>query len=153
VSERPEVVVMAMAVETEVRRPSIAARRVGYAIAIVLNAVVWYLVNVRPGWAAVPFLTPETAQVVPLFNASLVVGLVANLIYLGYDPRWVKSLGDLCTSAVSLAVLVRLLQVFPFSFTGWSGWPVLTRVVLVAGLVGTAVGIVAALVSLVRRSR
>ncbi|HET6530710.1 MAG TPA: hypothetical protein VFH03_08875 [Actinoplanes sp.] len=140
-----------MTVGTAVRRPSVAARRVGYAIAVVLNAVLWYLVNVRPGWATVPFLTPETEQVLPLVNASLIVGLVVNLVYLGYDPRWWKSVGDLCTSAVSLAVLVRVLQVFPFSFTGWSGWPVLTRVVLVVGLVGTAIGMVGTLVSLARR--
>jgi hypothetical protein len=43
----------------------------------------------------------------------------------------VKSLGDLVTTGVSLAVLVRIWQVFPFDFAGWSvDWSWLVRLVL-----------------------
>jgi hypothetical protein len=42
------------------RRPSVATRRVGYVVAAVGEATLLYLVNVWPGWQAVPFLTADT---------------------------------------------------------------------------------------------
>jgi len=67
-------------------RPAVGARRLGYTIAVVVNAVLLYAVNVWPGWQAVPFLTAETAAVVPLVNASVLVSLVANAVYVAHAP-------------------------------------------------------------------
>jgi hypothetical protein len=40
----------------------------------------------------------------------------------------VKSLGELVTTGIGLAVLVRIWQVFPFDFAGWSvDWSWLVR--------------------------
>jgi hypothetical protein len=135
-----------------VRRPSVAVRRVGYLVAAAVNAALLYVVNVWPGWQALPFLTEDTGQVLVLVNLSLVVGVVANVVYLTYDPPWWKSLGDVVTTGVGMAVLVRVWQVFPFDFHGASfNWALLVRGVLVVALVGATIGIVAQVVSLLRR--
>jgi hypothetical protein len=134
-----------------VRRPSVAVRRFGYLIAAAVNAALLYVVNVWPGWQALPFLTEDTGQVLVLVNLSLVVGVVANVVYLTYDAPWWKSLGDLVTTGVGMAVLVRVWQVFPFDFDGASfNWALLVRVVLVVALVGAAIGVVAQFLSLAR---
>lgn len=59
-------------------RPSRASRRVGYVVGAAVNAVLLLAANVRPGWAAVPFLTDDTRLVLGLVNAALVAGLVVN---------------------------------------------------------------------------
>jgi hypothetical protein len=124
---------------------------VGYLVGAAVNAIVIYLINVEPTWSALPFLTSDTPRLLPLVNASLLVSLLANLVYAGADAPWIKALGDLLTTTVGLAALGRIWDVFPFSFddTGFP-WEQLTRVVLVVAIVGSAIGILVALVSLVR---
>jgi hypothetical protein len=132
-------------------RPAVGARRLGYTIAVVVNAVMLYAVNVWPGWQAVPFLTAETAAVVPLVNASVLVSLVANAVYVAHDPAWLRALGDLATAAVGVIALVRLWQVFPFDLGNATfDWELLTRWVLGIGIAGSVIAIVVALVSLER---
>jgi hypothetical protein len=139
-----------MTVNAPTRRPPVAARRVGYTIAAALTAAFWFLVNVGPGWRALPFLTEDAAQVVTLVNVSLAVGIVANLIYLAYDSPWLKAFGDVVTTGVGVAVLMRIWQVFPFNFTGSFDWALPVRVVLVVAIAGSIVGIVINLVALFR---
>ncbi|MDF2093481.1 hypothetical protein P0Y31_14105 [Knoellia sp. 3-2P3] len=140
-----------MATAAARKRPTVAARRSGYVAAALINGLLLYLVNRRPGWEAVPFLTAETEQVLGLVNASIVAGVAANLVYLVADPPRLRSLGDLVTISIGLAAMVRIWQVFPFSFDpdGFP-WDTLCRWVLAVGIVGSAIGIVAALVTLVR---
>lgn len=139
-----------MAVTTSTRRPPVAARRVGYVIAVLVNLALLYLVNVWPGWEAVPFLTEDTTRVLTLVNASIVAGAVANVVYLVADPRWLRSFGEAFTTAVGIAAMVRLWQVFPFDFgdTGFD-WAIVVRVLLVVGIVGAAIGLLTNLVRLV----
>lgn len=132
-------------------RPSLAARRFGYLVAALIDAVMLYLINGRPGWDVLPFLTSETEQVIPWVNASIIAGLVANLAYLGHDPRWFRALGDMVTTAFSFAAMVRIWQVFPLSFDeGGFDWELVARILLALGLVGTLIGFVVALVTFVR---
>lgn len=143
-----------MATTATKQRPSVAARRTGYLVSVAINAVLLYLVNRRPGWDALPFLTSDTELVLGLVNASLIAGVVANLVYLLTDPPRIRALGDLVTTAIGLVAMVRIWQVFPFSFDddGFP-WETLFRVALVVGIVGSAIAIVVALVGLVRGGR
>jgi hypothetical protein len=136
---------------TATRRGSVATRRLGYALVAVVNATLLYVVNVWPGWQAASFLTDNTRQVLGLVNLSLAAGLVINVVYLAHDAPRLKLPGDLVTTGIGLAVLVRLWQVFPFDFGGWSvDWSFLVRSLLVVAIVGSAIGILVQFVSLVR---
>lgn len=135
-------------------RPSVAARRAGYMIAVGINVVLLWLANVEPGWEVLPFLTPDMAQVMPLVNASIIAGAVANAVYLAADPTWLKALGDLVTTAVGIVAMVAMWRVFPFDFGDASfDWALLFRWVLGVGIAGSAIGIVVNLVSLVSDTR
>jgi hypothetical protein len=130
------------------RRPSRIARSAGYTVAAIINTALLYAVNVHPGWPAVPFLTDDTTQVLSLLNLSLAAGVLADLTYAVYDAPWWKGLGDLVTTALTLAVLVRLWTVFPFAFAGADlDWGQVVRVVLVVSMIGTAVAVVVQLVA------
>jgi hypothetical protein len=140
-----------MTATTSIHRPSRAARRAGYAIAAMINAVLIYLVNDRPGWQAVPVLTDSTREVLGIFTVSLVAGIVVNLVYLAYDPPRIKALGDLITTGIGLAVMVRVWRVFPFDFGASSfDWTLVARIALVVAMAGAAVGVLVQLVTLVR---
>lgn len=122
---------------------STAASRAGHAVAAVINLAILYLVNVWPGWDAVPFLTQSTTQVIGIVNASLWVSVAAEASYVVTASRWWRALGDAVTTAVGLAAVIRVWQVFPFDLT--SGWELVFRIFLVIAVVGSLIGIVAAI--------
>ena len=139
--------------ETSDRSRSAAARRVGYVVAVLIDAAMLYAINVRPGWEVVPFLTEDTPAVLGWVNASIVVGLVANLVYLVRDPRWLKALGDIATTAVGLVALLRIWQVFPFDFGADAfDWPLVVRILLGLVIVGSGIAILVTLFTAARRS-
>jgi hypothetical protein len=130
---------------------SAATRRFGYAVAILVNIALLIMINGWPGWAAVPFLTGETPQVLGIVNVTIAANLVAEVAYIVYDAVWFVALGGLVTTGLGLAGLVRIWQVFPFDFAGSSvNWPVITRIVLLIGIVGTAIGLLVQLGMLIR---
>lgn len=142
-----------MSVRMESSTPSRVGRRVGYAIGAVVNVALLVALNVWPGWDAVPFLTPDFEQVLGLINLSLAVGFLTSVVNLALDSFGAKALGDLATNAIGFAVSVRLLQVFPFDFSGGFDWSLIVRILLVLGVVGSLFGAGAAVVRLVRGPR
>lgn len=134
-------------------RPTPAQRRSGYVGAILVNAVFLYALNRWPGWDAAPFLTPDIGRVLGIVNASIVTGIVANGVYLVADPPRLRALGEVVTSAVGLAAVFRVWRFYPFDFSGDFPWDVVVRVLLILGMVGCGIGILAALARLVRPVR
>jgi hypothetical protein len=128
-------------------------RRFGYAIAVAVNAaLVWVVLNIQD-WDVLPFLTDRFPEVVPWVVLSLAVSILANLVYQFDDSPPVRAFGDLVTSLIGAWVAYRVVAVFPFEFTG-EGFDgsILIRVLLVLGIVGGAIGAVAALVRLIASS-
>lgn len=123
-------------------RPSLAARRFGYVVAAMVNAAMLYAVNRWPGWDAVPFLTPETVDVIDPVNASIVVNLAVNVIYLWRDPPRLKAAGDLVSTSVGMVAMIVIWRVFPLDLS--PGFERLARVLLAIGLGGSAIGILSA---------
>jgi hypothetical protein len=138
-----------MSVDTPARN-KVAGRRAGYAVAAAIDAVLLYLVNVRPGWAAVPFLTEDMTYVLTLLNVSFWLGLVANVLYLVHPAPWLVAAGGIATTGVGVAVLARIWQFFPFDFGSASGWAVVVRILLVVAIVGSVIGVITQIVTLVR---
>lgn len=133
------------------RSPGVASRRAGYTVAVVVNAVLLFLVNVTPGWSILPFLTPDMALVLPWINASMVAGIVVNAVYLIRDTPRVKGFGDLITEVIGLVAMIGLWQVFPFDCgAGSSGWATVVRVALVIGIVGTIIAMIVSVVMVIR---
>jgi hypothetical protein len=141
---------MPEAMTRERRRTTSAGRRVGYVFAIAINAALLYAANRWPGWDAVAFLTERTPEVLGIVNASLIAGIIANVVYVVWDPPRLRALGDLVTLSIGIAAMTKVWQVFPFDFRGYSfDWELVTRILLVVGIAGSAVGIIVALFNLV----
>ena len=118
---------------------------------VLVNAVMLWGINIWPGWNVVPFLTADMDRVLGLVNASLTAGIIANLVFVVIRNRGVMALGNLVVLGIGLAAVLRLLEVFPFDFgDSWSGWPVVVRVLLVLGIVGSIIGAVVEIVALFR---
>ncbi|MFI7541796.1 hypothetical protein [Actinoplanes sp. NPDC049599] len=131
-------------------RPSRAARSLGYTVAAVVNTTLLYLINARPGWAAVPFLTGDTRKVLLLVNLSLVVGIVTNLVYVSHDgPGW-RAVGELVANGVALAAVARVWAVFPFVFSS-PGWVLVAQVVLATATIGAAIAVLVQAVAVIRQ--
>lgn len=122
------------------------ARRGGYVVGALINAALLVLINVAPGWSAVPFLTGDMNKVLVWVDITILAGLLTNVGYTIRDSRRLVAGGGVLTAGLGLATLVRFWQVFPFDF-GHSAvdWASLVRIALLVGLVGTAVAIVAQL--------
>ncbi|MCU7724890.1 hypothetical protein ODJ79_14280 [Actinoplanes sp. KI2] len=129
-----------MSATTKSRAPG--TRRAGYVIALLVNTLLIYLINVWPGWAVLPFLTSDMTQVLPVVNLSLMAGIAVNLVYLAYDAPWVVAAGGLVTTGVGLAAIVRLWRVFPFDLATGSAWTTVIRVLLLVAMAGSVIGIV-----------
>jgi hypothetical protein len=129
---------------------SVAARRSGYVVALIVNGALLFLINAAPGWQAVPFLTPATRQVLGLVNVVLVLNLVVNIIYLAYDGPWLRAFGDIATTAVGLAAAIRILEVFPFAFHGSASfWSTVIRILLILAVVGGSIGLLVQVIRLI----
>jgi len=137
-----------MALTDPARRPSAGARRAGYCVAIAFSAAFLFVLNARPGWQQMPFLTSDISQVLWLVNLSLAAGIAVNAVYVAYDPPWLKSLGDLATTGIGLATVIRVWQVFPFDVS--SGWSIAVRVLLMVAIIGSCIALVVQVISLAR---
>jgi hypothetical protein len=81
----------------------------------------------------------------------LATTIIFNAAYLFYDPAWFTSLLGIVTNSLGLAVVIRYLSVFPFDFSEYSGfnWTVLARVMLIIGIAGCIIGIIAEIIKFV----
>jgi hypothetical protein len=107
----------------------------------VINALLLWGINIWPGWQVLPFLTADMNRVLDLINASLIAGIIVNLVCAVIHARALLSLGNIVVMGIGVAAMLRMWEVFPFDFgTSWSGWPVVVRVLLVLGIVGSIIG-------------
>jgi hypothetical protein len=131
--------------------PGTIGAKVGYAVTVVVNAVLWWVVNHLTDWHITRFVTDEFGDVRPWVLASLAVAMAANAVYLFRDIKPVRAVGELASHVASLASVVVTLWVFPFDFADYSvDWGPLCRFALVITLIGTMVAAVAEVVRLVR---
>ena len=138
--------------KVEESRPSVSTRRSGYVVAVVVNAAMIFVVLNLLDWGVPPFLTEQFTLLVPLIVLSLVASMAANSAYLLYDPPWFKSPCQVGISVISLAVAIRMFQVFPFDFTGYGDeWTSVTRIVVVVAMAGSALSVLAESLKLLSR--
>jgi hypothetical protein len=132
-------------------RPTRGARRSGYVAAAAINLAILWLLLIAPGWERATFLTEDFARLTGLLTASLLAGVVANVVYLVTDPPWLRRLGDAVTAAFACAVLAGTWVIFPFELTGgWTTWGTTLRAAVGFLAVATAVGVLVNLAALLR---
>jgi hypothetical protein len=117
-----------------------AGVRFGYMVAVAINLAMLIVVQNILEWGWLPFLTEEFAQVVPWISMSLILSIVANLVYQFDDSRQVKSTGQVLVNLVSVIVTYRIFTVFPFDFSAYEfNWATTVRTVLVLAMIGAGI--------------
>lgn len=117
--------------------------RAGSFFTIIFSFVMLYIVDNILDWGWLPFLTNDFNDVIPVINWSLWIDIGLGVILLAvYSPK-IKMATVVVANAVSLVVIMRFWEVFPFDFDKWGrAWleaPV--RLVLLIALVGTAISL------------
>jgi len=126
------------------KQPPRGARSTGYVIAIIVTAVMWYVTHNLLDWN-VPFITERFVAVLPALEASLGATMIANMLFIAFDPRWLRALVQAGLNILSLYVLYMLYQVFPFDF-GVDTFNWLVRLGLIVAMLGVVIGTVVELV-------
>ncbi len=126
-------------------------RRLGYSIAIAVNAAMIYVVTNLQEWETLPFLTEDFDRLLPVIVLSLVAGVIVNLFYLWDDAPYIKSTGQILTGVIGFVVALRTWTIFPFDFsTDEFNWETAARVILVVSMIGLALAIMIEAVRLVK---
>jgi hypothetical protein len=126
-------------------------RRVGYGFAIGFNVLFLVVANNTFSLEIAPWLTDEFQEVLLIVNFWLGLGIFMNLVYMAYDEVRFKAATQAVLNIVSVAVIWRLLEVFPFDFSEYNfNWDLVVRGVLWLGLVGASIGVVVEVVRLAR---
>jgi hypothetical protein len=127
------------------------ARPVSHLAGALVDITLLVLINVSPGWRAVPVLTEEAADVVVAVDITLAVALVVNLFCLIRPRRLATAAGDVISTAAGLAALIRTIQVFPFAFTSsTTDWTTVARMTLISIVVVVSIALLVQVVVLVR---
>lgn len=116
-------------------------------VSATVNLVILWVLNERPGWEQIPFLTEDTALVLPVVNLSLWASVVLEVLSFVLRSAPLRAAGEAVTTAIALVASVRIWQVFPFDLG--TSWAFAVRVLLVVAIVGSAVAVVVAIVRLV----
>lgn len=125
-----------------VTRPGAAGRRVGYVVAIVVNAVLLWIAHQLLDWGWPRFLTDAFDDLLGLVTVSFVANMLVYAVYLVRDHGRVRALGEMVTAAFALVVSLRTWDVFPFDFSGYAtNWSWVPRTFLVIAIVGSAIGL------------
>lgn len=115
----------------------------GYIAAVIVNAVIFYLLPRVPGWN-IPFLTSAYADVLGILLLSTGVQIAGNALLVFFRSKKVYYPVQIVFSALTIAVLIRLITVFPFDFQAVGVEPLDTvmKVIFGIGIFGSVVSIV-----------
>jgi hypothetical protein len=122
------------------KRAPRGARIAGYVVTIIVTAVMWYVAHNALNWN-LPFITERFVAVLPALEASLGATMIANVLYIAFDPPLFKALAQLGLNVLSLYVLYILYQVFPVDLgVDTLNW--MARLGLNAAAIAVAIGTV-----------
>ena len=114
--------------------------RFGYIIAIVVNALLLYVIHHLLDWN-VFFVTERFSEVLWALDLSLQATILANLLFLVYDAAWFKHLAQIVLNLLSILATFILYWVFPFDF-GLAWWNQLVKFALLLAIAGMAIAII-----------
>jgi hypothetical protein len=130
------------------------AGRSSHLVGALADIALLVVINVSPGWQAVPVLTDAARGVVVAVDISLAVALVINLACLLVPRPWLDHVGEVMSTAVGLAAVLCVLVVFPFRFGDSAvDWTTVVRLGLISIAVVVAIALVVQSVRLVLAAR
>lgn len=127
------------------------AQRGGYLAGALADVTLLVLINVSPGWHAVPVLTEAATAVVVTVDIALAIALIVNLLRLVWPHGTFAATGDVISTAAGLVALVRTAQVFPFAFeNSGTDWSTILHRTLISIIVFVCIALLVQIIALVR---
>ena len=128
--------------EAQSYRGPTGAARFGYIAAIIVNVILWVLAHHRQllEWG-LPVITEDWPRILWAVRLSLGGSIVVHILYLLYDARWFRRLGEIVTGSLALLSMYVTFTVFPFALPNNLLEQVL-RLGLLAGMVGLSITII-----------
>jgi hypothetical protein len=124
-------------------------RKSRYFGAIIINVVlIWVFANLL-NWG-VPFLTSDYSRVLWAIDLSLAATILANILFLIFDPGWFRHLLQVGLNIISIIVGIIIFLIFPFTFARES-WAIGVKVVLIVIIVGIIIGTIAEFIQFILR--
>ena len=123
------------------------ARMFGYTVAIAVNAILWSVAHNLHRWDLPYILAEQFPRVWTALGLSLGAAIVANAIFLLYDPPWFRRIGQAVLNLLSLNAMYAIYRVFPFDF-GSAGANQAIRSLMVLGMIAAVVGTIVELTRL-----
>ncbi|MFU8796951.1 MAG: DUF4870 domain-containing protein [Dehalococcoidia bacterium] len=105
-------------------------RVAGYSVAIVINVILlgffsffhryiaFYYSDSAGGITRVPILTEDYFTFLPILVTALVISIAAHVVLIIYDRYLLREIIQIALAAIGIAVLVNLLAIHPFDFSG-----------------------------------
>lgn len=125
--------------------------RVPALTAVLVVAALLVVLNVLPGWEALPVLTPAAESAVAMLNLALIVLLVSRAVALVEPSPRVRAAARYLIALISLALLADLWATMPVDFgSNPDPWVSATRLVLAGLLVWAVLAGARAAVAIVR---
>jgi len=120
---------------------------------IICNLIFLYIVNKVPDWD-LPFINERYDTVLWVLNLNIFANLVGYALIFFLNFRWLWFLVRATLDAVGLLMLLVLYFLYPFDFSGISGWSWLDTVLpilFIIGMVASGIGLVVNLFKLIFR--
>ena len=126
-------------------------RMTDYIFTVIFNIAFLVVVNKVPDWN-IPVITDSFPDILWAVNTSVAVSIAGNFILIFFHPRFLHHLFNAVFSVFGILAASVILSVFPFEFADLVGeWlDILIRIVLIVGIVGSAIGVVVNIVKAVR---
>jgi len=129
------------------------AHKIGYAMIVVINAVMIWAVSNILSWH-IPFLQDSFVSLQWIFTLSFLAVIVGHLLMLIHDTKWFHGFVRLITNSFSFITLISLFFIFPFDFSAYTSfnWTGFIKIILIICILGSAVGIITEFFQLIFRS-
>ncbi|MCL5072880.1 MAG: hypothetical protein M1308_18585 [Actinobacteria bacterium] len=126
--------------DTEKAEISHKRQRTGYITSIVINGIFIFVLNNLLNWNA-DFINASYNKCLWAINISLGASIIANLIFIFYDPEWFKHLLEVFTSIAALVALYVIYAIFPFTFRD-EIWENILSIFLIFAMVISGINII-----------
>ncbi len=119
------------------------SRYSSYLATAVISGAMLFVVNKIADWN-LAFITDDWEKMVDIFNFSLIVTIIINIIFLLYDERRFYFLGRTILDIITIIVLYNLVTIFPLDFSAVNiNWlNIVARLAFWLGMAGSVIGII-----------
>jgi hypothetical protein len=123
------------------------AKKSDFVATIIVNIIFFYIVNNLLNWN-ISFIAPSFQNVLWIINLSIAATILANLIFLFYNPGWFRSALQIILNIIAFYGAYLLYTVFPFVFSNYY-YTYGMEILLILAMIGTVIATIVEILRLI----